>query len=622
MNLTKIKKHYLIFFLIPIFLFSSSIEVNAQAASLSMSASSKSINIGDTVSVTVKGSAGGREVLSTVTVNYNPSVLEYVSDTEMVTNAGNGRLTYSTTGVTITFKAIGPGNAGLTASGSDGVELSNPEATYDTLSGTSASVTVAAPVQYSKDNSLKSLKVSPGTLSPAFNPSTTKYSVTVPNNTTKLTVDATASHSAAKVVSVTGADSLKVGNNEVKIVVQAEDGSNATYTITVTREQGASAPTTAPTQTEPTATPTPNPSPTPEPELPPIEVKVDDKPLFISSDFESTSMPESFRKETFDYGDREIEVAVSNDGELTLVYLIEENKESGDFFIYNKETDSFSPYNEIEGRGGRYIILPLEEGVTIPESFVETSFSYEGKDISGWQLEALEDEEYYIVYAMDGRGSKGLYSFDLKEVTFQRFSVDALNALLSGKTSDEDLVAIKDDLDKTKDDLTKLQGKYNLDMNSRLQLMIALAVVAVILLVLLVNVLLRNRFLKQDLVELEEYLGQYDKEDEFDLADSLTSTTDDLDFIKEFAASKEDEIFDFEDEISQELYDNHDNTSVNKEVDNLDEEAYKPSNEVNEAKEVSKDNKVKDLENASLEDIFEFLNVDELDDDDVNDDLI
>ena len=41
MNLTKIKKHYLIFFLIPIFLFSSSIEVNAQAASLSMSASSE-----------------------------------------------------------------------------------------------------------------------------------------------------------------------------------------------------------------------------------------------------------------------------------------------------------------------------------------------------------------------------------------------------------------------------------------------------------------------------------------------------------------------------------------------------------------------------------------------------
>ena len=42
-------------------------------------------------------------------------------------------------------------------------------------------------------------------------------------------------------------------------------------------------------------------------------------------------------------------------------------------------------------------------------------------------------------------------------------------------------------------------------MSSRLKIIVSLAVVSTILLVLLVNVLLRNRFLKQDLLELEEY---------------------------------------------------------------------------------------------------------------------
>ena len=84
------------------------------------------------------------------------------------------------------------------------------------------------------------------------------------------------SNPAAKVISVTGADSLSAGRNDVKILVEAEDGSQATYTIVVTREQGATAPTEVP---EPTVTP--EPSPSSEPELPPISVHIDGKSLQI-----------------------------------------------------------------------------------------------------------------------------------------------------------------------------------------------------------------------------------------------------------------------------------------------------------------------------------------------------
>ena len=592
------------------------------AASGSASASGGgTVKVGDSVTITVKVSADETLYGIQFGVKYDPNILEYVSGTDAHEDAAGlvkvaSSASSTSKSFSYKFKAKQPGTSSISIVEPIGVGDSDFQ-----LSASGTSVKVAAPVQHSKDNSLKSLTISPGTLSPAFSPSNTKYTATVANSTKKITVSATPNHSAAKVTSVTGADNLSVGKNDIKVLVQAEDGSTATYTITVTREQGAAAPTNAasPSPTpEPSVTPTP--SPTPEPELPPIEVKIDDKSMFIGNDFESSSMPESFKKETLDFNGRDISVAISNDGDLTLVYLTKENEETGEFYIYNKEADTFSAYTEIEGRGGRYIILPLEEGVTIPDNFIEASFNLDDKDIKGWKLPGLEDEDYYILYAMDGRGNKDLFSFDLQGTTFQRFSIDALNALLGGSDASEDeLLSIKDDLDKTYKDLSVLQSKYSADMTSRLRIIVALAVVSLILFILLVNALLKNKFLKQDLQEIEGYVSDFDQvgSDEFDLAESLASAFDDSDLTSEFAATKEEPTYEFND------------TAILMEEDLISPKAYEDGQkEVKEVKESDKntnnqkqDNKAKDLENASLEDIFEFLNVDELDDD-IDDDLI
>ena len=86
----------------------------------------------------------------------------------------------------------------------------------------------------SSDASLKSLYVDGYTMSPSFNKDTLTYNVTVPNNVTSVDVYGIVNDSKADVY-VEGNTNLKVGNNEVKVVVTAEDGTKRTYKINVNR---------------------------------------------------------------------------------------------------------------------------------------------------------------------------------------------------------------------------------------------------------------------------------------------------------------------------------------------------------------------------------------------------
>lgn len=591
------------------------------------------IKVGDTISVTYKITADETLYGLDFGVEYDSNILEYIP-TSPADSGGNGVIRVvmgAVTGdYTIKFKALNPGTSSISVKNAIGV---GEDSFQMQTSGTS--VTVNAPVTYSKDNSLKSLSISPGTLSPSFKKSNTKYTAVVPNGTSKIVVDAQVSDSKAKVTSLSGADSLSVGKNDVKVVVEAESGDTATYTITVTREAPAATPTPTPTPTAtPTPTPEPTPTPTPIPELPPIKVDIDggngdSQSLIIDSDFEEWSMPESFNKVTADYEGREISVSVSSDGDLTLFYLTDIEGDNGEFYIYNEDTEALTKYIEIEGRGGRFIVLPLEEGMEIPDYFTEATFSANDKEVVGWQIEGLENDEYYIVYAKDGRGNKSLFTYDILGASFQRFSISAMDELLGNKSADDDLIAsidiLKGDLDTSKEEVAKLNTKYANDMNSRLKIIIGLVVLSVILLVILVNFILRNKFFKDGLLEYEEHYGELDLEDsdhsdgEWSNEDAATLDNTDPEQVEErdkptgseegssLAESEESEdSMRPEESVSPDAsvdLEKADNLDQNEEEESLDQSKV-------EAKEDDIKQMAEELEDASLEDILRFLDID------------
>ena len=87
----------------------------------------------------------------------------------------------------------------------------------------------------SSDNTLSSITVSEGSLSPEFNQNTTSYTVNVGGSIDSIDIEATLSDSRAKILSGTGTHNLNVGNNTITITVESESGAKQNYVITVVR---------------------------------------------------------------------------------------------------------------------------------------------------------------------------------------------------------------------------------------------------------------------------------------------------------------------------------------------------------------------------------------------------
>lgn len=95
--------------------------------------------------------------------------------------------------------------------------------------------TTTKPKENKSNNSrLGSLKIVEGMITPEFENKIREYTVNVPNEITTLNIEAVAEDSKAS-VRITGNEELQVGENEISIVVTAEDGSKTTYTIKAIR---------------------------------------------------------------------------------------------------------------------------------------------------------------------------------------------------------------------------------------------------------------------------------------------------------------------------------------------------------------------------------------------------
>ncbi|NMB43417.1 MAG: VWA domain-containing protein, partial [Clostridiales bacterium] len=151
--------------------------------------------------------------------------------------------------------------------------------------------------EYSNNANLRSLEVDSGTLDKEFSPDVTNYSISVPYETSTVSVKASVSDRWSS-MTINGnrvlsgqpsADiNLETGVNKIPIVVTAEDEvTQKTYTLTVNRAASSST-NTRPRPNRPAPTPTPESTPTPEPTSTPepIEKPDDVVPGIILSDAE------------------------------------------------------------------------------------------------------------------------------------------------------------------------------------------------------------------------------------------------------------------------------------------------------------------------------------------------
>ena len=338
----------------------------------------------------------------------------------------------------------------------------------------------------SSNASLGSLVISAGTLSPEFSAATKDYTATVDYSCSSLAVTANPADSKASVTSVTGNDSLEVGENTVSVVVTAEDGSTSTYNIVVTRRAE---------------------------DDPENADKQDNWKKFDINGTEWTmvnDIPEDVVPEGFEHSKTVIDGLEYNTlhgtfGDITLVYL---QSESGNgLFVYDAAQNAAYEFVRINSES-HFIVVLLPKVDDVPEGYNEISLSIEGKGVATayqTKVEKTDDQtkDFYLVYAMNDNGESGWYTYDSVDGTYMR------NELSTPTVA-------QDENDTTKSELVPgIANKY-------LVLAAILVLIIIILALLLLVVIVKNKKRTANEVNDEE-----DDTKEFDIEENDIEANDD-----------------------------------------------------------------------------------------------
>lgn len=479
------------------------------AGTITVALSSETVKTGDAVTVTIYAeNANGEEVSSDFSITYDASKLEYVSSSATSATGGGGTVKVSGSGIDVKFKAIGSGDAYVKA---EGAALTAAGA-HIMVSGTAAPDTSDASGTKSGDNSLSSLKLSQGTLSPAFKGSVTEYTAEVGSDVNEITVTPVTSNSKAAVESITGNKDLKSGSNVISVVVKAENGTTATYKITVTKKDTPSTSSGSAGVSDIAGQAVDQMTEKNDGEQTPAEgsgdsVVIDGVNYKISGEFSDDVIPEGFGKADFEYKGNAYQGIMFDKGYLGMYYLINDAGE-GKFFIYDANRDSFYPYVRLTSGEHYVILMTVPNGVIPPDNYKEANLTIgEVSSIPAYQYAGSEEKEivkietedgeqgngasdFYILYGMDASGVTCWYQYDVLQGTYQRFNEEGLVA--SEKTEDyEALSKSYKELDE-RQKATKVKDR---------RIIAVLIFVSVVLLIVIINLFLKVRDLKSDDME-------------------------------------------------------------------------------------------------------------------------
>lgn len=404
-------------FIVVIALAISMFAFNVSAASVTISGTGE-YEVGKSFSVTVRFSADATLYAVEADISYNSSVLRLDSVSGADYNAGNGAIKIvddgfsatkpsTTSSYTLSFTAIAAGNSPISVSVLGGGEVTSK-------ASASAAITVVTPKPSSNAN-LASIKLSSGSLSPAFNANTTNYTATVKYSVESITITGAVADGGATYTGG-GTFALAVGDNQRALTVTAADGTKKTYTINIkrmTEQETADA--------EQAAR-----------DADPLLVIINSVDYTIVNNFEGITIPAGFTQATATRKESEITVLNDDAGKYQICYLVDANGENGAFYIRDSE-DQFTKLVYISTNGKMYIVEELGDYGNMPAGFRLSKCSIDGTEAEAIVYEDEVLKDFYILNCYID-GTVGYYRFDTVDGTLQR-AVD-FDAALSIETTD------------------------------------------------------------------------------------------------------------------------------------------------------------------------------------------
>lgn len=396
------------------------------AGTARVSIGSASGTVGDTVSIDVSISASSGIGGATIYVSYDPSILALSGSSS---NSGTAMVSFmdestaSSQSKTITFKIIGAGTSSLNVIGDS--KVIDIDMQGCSISKSSGSVTASAPASYSSDNTLSSLQISPGVLSPAFSPDVTTYTTSVGADCASLTVSAVPNDSKAT-VSVSG-KRMDPGFNTTTITVTAENGSKRTYTIKTTKETNSA----SNENNQATGSDSSNGS-TDNNNIPDVQdpnseaiqepnITVDNAEYKIVSANDEHPLPDGYTPTEYDYNGTKVSAGVGIDTGVTIVYLEStDGKGESGYYVYDSVRKTFSQFVEVSQPQFTYCILAIDEAsMELPEGYDVGRTVINGKEV-----DALLDRtgNYALFYGVSSTGETGWFRYNVNDGTIQGYA--------------------------------------------------------------------------------------------------------------------------------------------------------------------------------------------------------
>lgn len=167
-------------------------------------------------------------------------------------------------------------------------------------------------------------------------------------------------------------------------------------------------------------------------------VKVNGKKYVVGSEFSEELIPDGFKKGEMTFEGSKYTVITQEASGINAMYLTEKSSGDSDFFLYNSDDGSFSPFEEVEIAKDRYIIPLMNDGkLKLSSRYQKTTLTLNGKEFDTRQ--DTKDAEYYIVYALNSDGEKTTYRYDTTDGTYQKYSPESQGTTSGNKNNGKGL---------------------------------------------------------------------------------------------------------------------------------------------------------------------------------------
>ncbi len=501
-------------------------DIEAKADNLYIALSDTTVKIGDTITVSVTVPAG---VSATVNLTYPTDLLTYSSASDTASaNAGTVSMTIGSYGSsnkrsvgTVTFQAKSSGKATFSAAAPI---AGNQEGDRVSVTGASASVNIKNETgddaengdnaNKSSDNSLSSLTLSAGKLSPAFKYNITNYTAEVENDVTSVVVSAKANNENATVESVKGGEKLVVGSNKIQIVVKAENGVTATYVVNVTRKAAGDDDKQKDSEKDEQQ----------DGDLSQQYYEINGQKLYPATSIPKEVVPQDFEQGTMKLWEKDYPYLYNDKigSQICLLYLVDENKENGALYmVMDSAPYEAYPYVSFSSEFGYIVVVPDADETTLPAGYKAGTLDIEGKGSIGAYYYG-KDKGVCLVYAVNNEGNYGWYLYDVNERTYMRY--------LGNSEADREEIQVPD-TEAQSGDVQKLESQ------NRMIFWAFLIVVLFLLIVIVILVLSRRNRLEHP---EEEEFDEFDDFDDFDDEENAEDDSDTLETNSEDVV-KEDE---------------------------------------------------------------------------------